>query len=271
MRLWDNHMHCAFSGDSNTPPEVMIAAAKEKQLAGITFTDHLDWDYKEDPGLFDLDLATYQQQIRQLSQVFSEGSFTILCGLELGLQPNLVPKHQQLFNDYSFDYVIGSTHVVNGRDPYYPSFFDHRTSRQAYTEYYEAVYANLMAFDGFDALGHLDYIFRYGPHNNDPQDTYHGYSEIIDAILQAIIRKDIALEVNTGAFRCHMQEPNPGSIILKRYRELGGQLITIGADAHKPVHVGLGYDLLPNILRDCGFTEYVVYKNRIPYPHLIAI
>ena len=74
MRLWDNHMHCAFSGDSNTPPEVMIAAAKEKQLAGITFTDHLDWDYKEDPGLFDLDLATYQQQIRQYPLITLHGS-----------------------------------------------------------------------------------------------------------------------------------------------------------------------------------------------------
>ena len=68
MKLWDNHMHCHFSGDSKANPVDMVNHAKQCGLAGITFTDHLDLDYLEEPGLFDLDLTSYEEQIHLLSE-----------------------------------------------------------------------------------------------------------------------------------------------------------------------------------------------------------
>ena len=269
MKLWDNHMHCHFSGDSKANPVDMVNHAKQCGLAGITFTDHLDLDYLEEPGLFDLDLTSYEEQIHLLSEKEDTASFFVLCGLELGLQPHLAKEHKILLSQYAFDYVIGSTHVVHKRDPYYPAYFEGRSKQKAYREYYEAVYENLLAFHDFDALGHLDYVFRYGPKDtaHATPDSYTDYAEILDAILQFLIAHDIALEINTGAFRCGMTEPNPCKKILQRYHELGGTLITLGADAHKPDDIALGYEQLPAFLTACGFYEYMVYQKRIPHPH----
>lgn len=269
MILWDNHMHSNASGDCKADPADMILSAKTKSLGGITFTDHLDLDYREEPGLFDLDLPTYQKSIRQMQE--QTENLSVLWGIELGLQPHLSRDHSVILQEYPFDYVIGSTHVVHGVDPYYPAFFQGRTTQYAYTEYYEAILENLYAFSNIDALGHLDYVFRYGPRDagTSVSDSYTPFASLIDEILHFLIEKDIALEVNTGALRCGLKEPNPCRRILKRYHDLGGRLITIGADAHTPSHVALGYEILPDFLKSCGFNEYMVYKKRIPYPHLL--
>ena len=270
MTLWDAHMHTSFSGDAHTPPEEMADTARGKQLPGITFTDHLDWDYRETPGMFDLDIEAYLQRITQLQAEYNTENFHIYLGLELGLQPHLAERHRILLDTCPFDFVIGSSHVVHGRDPYYPSYFEGRPSHEAYLEYYESILENIEAFDGFDSYGHLDYVFRYGPSEDsrNPEDTYRNYSDIVDAILEALIRRDKALEVNSGAYRCGLTQPNPSLSVLKRYYELGGRLITIGADAHKPEHVGLRFDLLPQLLTGIGFREYAVYRKRSPilYP-----
>lgn len=268
MKLWDNHMHCHFSGDSDADPLDMIEKARQLGLSGITFTDHLDLDYKEEPHLFDLDLDACEKAMPALQK--EAAPFFVLHGLELGLQPHLAQKHANLLASYAFDYVIGSVHVVYTRDPYYPVYFERRDPAEAYTEYYQAVYENLAAFHNFDALGHLDYVFRYGPQDPaQPYDTYTPYAPLIDDILRFLIAHDIALEVNTGAFRCGLSVPNPCPQILKRYHELGGKLITIGADAHKPSDIALGFDRLPGFLASCGFDEYMVYLHRVPHPHSI--
>ena len=154
MKLWDNHMHCHFSGDSDADPLDMIEKARQLGLSGITFTDHLDLDYKEEPHLFDLDLDACEKAMPALQK--EAAPFFVLHGLELGLQPHLAQKHADLLASYAFDYVIGSVHVVHTRDPYYPVYFERRDPAEAYTEYYQAVYENLAAFHNFDALGHLD-------------------------------------------------------------------------------------------------------------------
>ena len=265
--LWDTHMHSDFSGDATISAEEMIAVAKQSSLAGITFTDHLDWDYQEDPGFFDLDADSYCSKILSLIDANSTDDFSVLLGIELGLQPHLASSYQELLEQYPFDYVIGSTHVIHGEDPYYPKYFSTRDEKSAFTEYYEMILENIQSFDNFDSLGHLDYCFRYGPYAGPSMDTYTPYREIVDAILSTIIKKDIALEVNTGSFRCGMTEPNPSVAIIKRYKELGGKLLTIGSDAHKTEHIGLHFEELPELLADCGFKEYHVYKNRVAIPH----
>ena len=261
--IWDAHMHTAFSGDCEVPPEIMVKTAKKRGLPGITLTDHLDWDYRESPGLFDLELDTYQRSIRKLQDTYQDDTFSVLYGIELGLQPHLARRHSQLLEAYPFDFVIGSSHVVHGVDPYYPAYFADRSGQEAYLEYYTSILENIRAFDGFDSYGHLDYVFRYGPAGS-AEDTYSDYAEIIEAILSELIRRGKALEVNTGAYRCGLHEPNPSIKILKRYRELGGQLITIGADAHKPEHIALRFDLLPALLKDLGFDSYTVYRQHVP-------
>ncbi len=261
--LWDNHMHSSFSGDCNTVANAMIQEAKSKNLSGITFTDHLDLDYQEDPGLFNLDIDNYQKTIHNLATEHAS-SIEVLCGIELGLQPHLGQEYTSIIQKHSFDFIIGSTHVIHGEDPYYPKYFSTKDEYTAFSEYYKEILDNLNAFHDIDTLGHLDYSFRYGPYAEKNKDTYTPYRDIVDAILEFIIKHDIALEVNGGSFKYKMSEPNPTTKIIKRYHELGGKLITIGADAHTPEHIALGFPLIEEIIQSCGFHEYMVYKNRIP-------
>lgn len=263
----DCHLHTSFSGDSETKPEDVLQAARRRGLSGVIPTDHLDWDYREEPGLFDLDFDRYFETLTALR---AKDPMLKGIGLELGLQERLADRHKELLETYPFDFVIGSVHVVNGRDPYYPSYFEGRSIRDSYIEYFEAVLSNLKAFHGFDTLGHLDYVGRYGKKyaeekglpKEDARIRYEDYREWIDPILMFLIRHGIALEVNTGAFRYGGTEPNPSTEILKAYHDLGGRLVTIGSDAHTPEYVGSHFEDLRGILHQAGFDGYTVYLSR---------
>lgn len=262
--MWDQHMHSVFSGDSDAEPIYMIESAISKGLDGICFTDHLDYDYKAEPGLFDLDIGAYHKRISLLKQLFKEKrNFPIHWGIEIGLQPHIVEKNNEISKKYPFDLVIGSSHVVNGIDPYYPVFYEKRTEEAAYTEYFESILDNLHTDADFDVYGHIDYVVRYGPNKNKYY-SYEKYAEVIDEILRTLISKGKGIELNTAGFKYGLGHPNPTEEILLRYHELGGEIITVGADAHKPEHVAYDFDKVTDILKAAGFKYYTVFENRVP-------
>ena len=260
--LWDTHMHTHFSGDSNADPAAMARSAIEKNLAGICITDHLDYDYPNEPDLFTIDFPQYEKGIRQLQADFSD-SLNINFGIELGLQPHLAKKHHEILQEMDFDFVIGSSHVVHGLDPYYPAYYEGRSEHAAYLEYFESILENLAVFDNFDVYGHIDYVVRYGP-NRNLKYSYQKYADVIDAILEKLIDIGKGIEINTGGFKYGLGHPNPTEDIIKRYHELGGEIITIGADAHKPEHVAFDFAKVPDILKAAGFQYFTVFEKRKP-------
>ena len=136
--LWDTHLHTHFSGDSDAAPEDMIKAAMEKGLKGICITDHLDFDYPEEPDLFLLDLPSSQKEISRLQEKYKE-IFPVHWGIELGLQPQIAEKNAAIASQYPFDFIIGSSHVVHGFDPYYANYYNGKTEDEAYREYFESI------------------------------------------------------------------------------------------------------------------------------------
>ena len=114
-----------------------------------------------------------------------------------------------------------------------------------------------------DTYGHLDYIVRYGPNQNRFY-SYEKYQDILEAILKKLIEKNVGLEVNTGGYHYGLGEPNPCTAIIRRYKELGGEIITIGADAHAPEKIGYDFDRAAQVLKECGFEYYTVFKERKP-------
>lgn len=260
--LWDTHMHCHYSGDCDAHPEEMIKAAQKKGLEGICFTDHLDYDYQEEPGMFLLDLEAYHSGIADLREKYS-GIFPILWGIEIGLQTHVVADNRKVTGSYPFDFVIGSSHVVHGFDPYYPRYYEGRSEAEAYREYFESILENIQTDADYDVYGHLDYVVRYGPNTNRYY-SYEKYADLIDEILRALIVRGKGIELNTAGFKYGLGHPNPTETILSRYRELGGEILTIGADAHKPEHVAFAFEKVPLILKDAGFSYYTVFQNRKP-------
>ncbi len=279
--LWDTHMHTSFSTDSEAQPAAMAEEAIRRGLKGICITDHLDYDYpsqdasssaagagSETEPEFLLDVDAYLPAMTALQEKYAD-KLPIRIGIELGLQPHLAERHAELLAQYSFDFVIGSSHVVHGMDPYYPVYYEGRTEAAAYREYFESILENIGAFQDFDVYGHIDYVVRYGP-NQNREYTYRRYADIIDEILKKLIGLGKGIEINTAGFYYGLGHPNPTEDIIRRYRELGGEIITVGSDGHAPERIGYDFGKVPDILREAGFRYYTVFRGRkgefVPIP-----
>ena len=126
-----------------------------------------------------------------------QSKLDVRFGIELGLQPHLEHSFKELLESVPFDFVIGSSHVVHGQDPYYREFFKGRKESECYMEYFESILENLAVFSEMDVYGHIDYVVRYGP-NQNREYSYGRYQDILDEILRTIISKGCGIELNTG-------------------------------------------------------------------------
>ncbi len=259
----DYHCHTDFSSDSSTPMEEMIKRALSLGMTHLCFTEHMDFDYPVNPkdGLtFSLDTLAYRNTFLTLKEKYKE-QLTLLWGVELGIQPHLNQRLEEYTSSHPFDFIIASSHLLYGEDPYYPSFFETRNEDLVYEDYFKEITDNIKAFSSFDVYGHLDYIVRYGP-NKDARYSYEKYRDIFDQLLLALIERGKGLEVNTGGLKYGLRQLHPITDILKRYRSLGGEIITIGSDAHQPQNLQHEFSLAQNVLLDCGFRYHTVFQNR---------
>lgn len=277
MITTDIHLHSSNSGDSNEKMENIIEAALSKQMTHLCFTEHMDIDFpvseKETENIFYLDTDSYFQKYLEMNEKYGS-KITLLFGVEWGMQPHLAGKLPSYVNPYPFDFVIGSEHTTNRKDPYYPEFYNNRSEYEAYSEYFEDVVRNLDCLEKakctnqsknnlIDTLGHLDYVVRYGPGKNSDY-SYSKYGDFIDEILKRLIERGIALEINTGGYKYNLGDPNPSFEVIKRYRDLGGELITIGSDAHEAGILQYEFDKLSHLLIECGFKYHAIFKQRTP-------
>lgn len=264
MIITDSHIHTAFSSDSKTPMEDMVKRGIELGLTSLCFTDHMDYGFPEKYGLpFVFDPEPYCEMIMELKEKY-KNQIKILMGVEIGLKVEETARIQSLLSQYSFDFVIGSLHLYHDLDPYQDDFWGSFPSTlDAVKTYLEEMLLMLNKLDGYQTLGHLDYVLRY-QRNKLQHSLYEELPELVDEILLTIIRKKISLEVNSSGY-LKLGAPNPSMDICKRYYELGGRLITIGSDAHKPENLAGSFDRISSELKKCGFTGYVNYESKKPH------
>ena len=268
----DMHMHTWFSTDSEACPRDMADEAVRKGLKTICFTDHFDKDDLEwgEEGIFDVD--AYFVEMQKLQEEYA-GKLNIRIGIELGLRTYLKDYYEELTKKYPFDFVIGSVHNVPYKkdaegnilytDPAAEKLFTDRTDKEAYRLMMETTLENVRTSDCFQTLGHLDYVVRYGK-SREKEYSYTDYSDIIDEILKLLIEKEKGLEVNNAGLKYGLPFAHPHPDVLKRYRELGGEIITIGADAHKPEHIAYDFAKAEEILKSCGFKYYTEFFEQKP-------
>ena len=235
-------------------------------------SDHLDLDFPEEYGYFDLDIENYVEQVLLMKEKY-KNQIKIYLGIEFGLVPEegLAKRYEALANKYPFDFILGSVHLVDWVDPYYPDYWEGKTVNQGLLEYFNTILESIKIYNEYDSLGHLDYIIRYTELEDNPkrnQDLlfdnyeYEVHKEVLDEILNHIIKRGKALEVNTAGYKKGLGAPNPQYSVLKRYQEMGGKLITIGSDGHQPDHLAYEFDKTLEFLLAVGFEEFVIYKDR---------
>lgn len=258
----DSHIHSTLSPDGHDTPEVMAARACELGIQHFTLTDHIEnekldsWHYAEA-------MAQSRETYLKLKAEY-EGRMNVYFGAELGQPLYDLKQAEDILAAYDYDFVLGSQHRTKSyaRVDKLP---DSEEVRYRYMdEYFEEELA-LAEWGKFCSLSHLTFPLRFisgdfGGHEVDMS----RYAAIIDKILETIIRKGIALEVNSSGIRKGLHVPMPSAEYVSRYRKLGGRMITIGSDAHRVEDVGADIPECLDMLKDIGYNEVCVFIKKEP-------
>ncbi|SFA77146.1 histidinol-phosphatase HisJ family protein [Clostridium frigidicarnis] len=239
--MFDCHVHSNFSTDCKEDIINIIEKGK-KDNVGITVTDHMDLNYP-DLNLFRFNVDEY------LEKYWSLRNDKFCVGIELGMGDEIKEENNELVKKYNFDQIIGSIHMIEGNDIFQKETYREKSKREVYEKYFSSMEMCIRTHDYINILAHIDYISRYSTYN-DTEIWYREFSDYIDEVLKRIIERDIALELNTRRFNSDSAIKNT-SDILKRYKELGGVLITLGSDSHTASSVGNNFfkakDLVKNM------------------------
>ncbi len=262
----DYHLHSTLSFDGKSEMEAMIKEAIKKGLEEIVFTEHLD--YRENNYILPLpDFEKYFNKFEKMKKKYAE-KIILKKGLELGLQPELQEKIENMIKDYEFDFIIGSSHIVNEVDFVDKVYFENKTKQEAYDEYFFEVLECVEKYNDFDVYGHLDFIKRYGIYDNN-EIEYKKHHDVLKKILQNLIYKGKGIEVNTSGYKYGLNCLHPSNYILKLYKELGGEIITVGSDSHETIHIADSFDIAYEMLQQMGFKYFYTFENRKPVPKTI--
>ena len=266
MMLADYHMHSAFSPDSALPLEELIETAIRKGLDEICITDHCDYSVKgAGHGLWELDFPRYYEHYLALKKRYQD-QITIRFGCEFGVQEACIKRYQEVYAAYPFDFIILSNHQIDDLEFWDQGFQKGKTQAEYNRQYYEAILAVMKRFDDYQVLGHLDMIKRYDEQGVYPDETC---MDVIDAILKLAIEKGKGIELNTSYHRYGLADSTPSHMILKRYRELGGVIVTIGSDSHDAAQVGAYIEEGKQVLRACGFSSFCTFEKGKPLFHAL--
>lgn len=259
----DSHIHSNFSGDSMEKLENIIERAIETGMDEITITDHLDLEFPGEINIFELDFKTYVETLKKLKNLY-KNNIKIKIGIELGLQPQLKDKYDEIFNCEDIDFIIGSFHCVRGMDVADRKFFEKYSKDEAHRIYFEEILNTIDLFPKINVCGHLDFINRYGRsvYDDYKKINFEMHKELIDKILIKLIEKNIGIEINTSALRYGLRDFHPCRKILKRYKELGGKIITMGSDAHRALDIMRDFDKARDVLKETSFENFCVFEKR---------
>ncbi|ADQ15680.1 histidinol-phosphatase HisJ family protein [Halanaerobium hydrogeniformans] len=266
--FFDYHMHSHFSADSQMNMEEIIETAIKIGLDEIAITDHHDIDYKDDSIEFIIDKNEYLTALEKMQNKYKD-KIEIKKGIELGVQLHIFDQCNRYLAD-DFDFVIASFHTAEKKDLYNGDFFEEYSQWEAYLQYLKTVYAVVKDYENYNVIGHLDIIRDYGNYDHKPDLMENKEaSEIIAEILKQIIKKDKGIEVNTSGYRIDGENPMPSFRILKLYKELGGEILTIGSDSHSTDRIAQRLSSTSQKLKEIGFDKLSTFTNMKPQFHKI--
>ena len=260
----DLHTHTDNSFDGHHSAIFLCETAVEKGLRAVAFTDHVEMDFYRE-NCFDRTAKQSYFEVVKARSAFL-GKLIVCAGVELGQPTYNLPEAETLVQWYSYDIVLGSIHNLRNKlDFWYLPIGDYADEEigALLREYFDELLA-LAQWGKFDVLTHLTYPLRYicGEHGRAVDLSL--YAGQIDAVLEAAIKNKLALEINTSGLRQKYGRCMPDEPIVRRFKELGGQRVTIGSDAHYAEHLGAGLEQGMAIARRCGFTHMTLYQKREP-------
>lgn len=256
--MYDFHMHSRVSFDAHEAASRMVAAAEAAGLKEICFTDHMDYTPDQEM-MFDLD--RYSAEYDGLTS----GRVLIRRGVEFGLLPDSAARMKEDLKKRNYDFVIGSVHFVGPYDVYMQPYWQDKTPEEAIRIFLEETLKCVQVHTDYDVLGHLLFICKSPANPAHGLVPYGDHRELIDEILRQVVRHGKGLEVNTsGVDRCGGYLPTMDYV--RRFKELGGQIVTVGSDAHTASRVGQYTHQAVEELKEI-FGYVCTFENRQPIFH----
>ncbi len=268
IKRYDYHVHNRISFDAapEATLEAVCAAALQKGVAELALTNHYELDLVVSGELPPTDFASEEAELMEARERYA-GQLTVLRGIELG-QPNSYPEQAKtLLAARPYDVVLGSVHNLPGGLDFYYLDCENLSDEQlrAYWEIYLRELYALASEAEVDVQTHICYPVRYIPVERRGRIT--GLPERgrvqYEPIFRKLIERGIALEINTSCMRtAKLPEPDPGLELLRFYRELGGELITVGSDAHCPTDLGANLKDACLLAEAAGFRFLTTFRRR---------
>ena len=275
--LADYHVHTGFSDDSTYPLRQVALDAVRLNLDELCFTEHVDYGVKPewnqpDGARFEdghpVTNCPYVPYLDELDRVREElsGKVTLRAGLELGVQTSTIGENHVLVRTLGerLDFVICSIHQVDNLEFWNGDFQRGRTQEEIHRAYYEELLGVAERFRDYTVLGHLDLIRRYDPFGDYP---FENVRDVVAEILRRVIEDGKGIEVNTSGIRYGLVDFQPSRQVLELYRDLGGTVVTVGSDSHRPEHLGSYLRLAYRELEELGFEGVWTFECREGTPH----
>ena len=258
----DLHNHSCYSFDGSASVEALCRAAIQHKIDILAITDHCDMT--PGPEGFRSYLHGEPARLEEFARVQRElGDLELLYGVEIGNAIDMPAQTADFLAKRRFDFIIGAIHFLpGGRDIYRLPYRSEEEIHGMFLRYFASVEA-LVEQGGFDSLAHLDYPLRV-LRGKVPAPSIARYRDLVDPILEKLVRREIALEINTRGTYDWQHRVGPEEWVLARYRDLGGRYVTIGSDAHTASRIGAGFEDAAALLRRTGFESFTVYRNREP-------
>jgi histidinol-phosphatase (PHP family) len=255
----DYHIHSNFSCDCKAAMAEMCRAALANGVREVGFTEHYDLH----PGEQCRDWFRLEPWAAELERCRAEHNshLTIRAGIEIGEPHIYQAEAEAMINRYPFDYVLGSLHWVDSETIFDKEYF-RRPAKEAFRLFFEEL-ERMTRVGRFDILSHFDVPVRVGF-------AVYGYydpcehEDSIRPVLRNCIERGIALDINTRALEIAAKVLTPGLDILRWYAEMGGERITFGSDAHRPVRVGDGIPVAISVAKEAGLKYVMQFEKRQP-------
>lgn len=262
---FDMHTHSKNSHDSECEVSAMADMARKRGLTGFAVTDHCDIEYFDTMDIKGMTDGSH----KDATKLNEQSDLTVLRGIEIGEAMWHKEVADDILSSFDFDVVIGSVHAVRFTDfemPYSQIDFKKmgtEVTKEYLNQYFDDMLEMTEQID-FDILAHLTCPLRYINGKYEMGIDCRQYEAKIKKILQEIIKRDIALEINTscvydGSKYCELM---PEKWIIQMYKDMGGYLVTTGSDAHIAENSANSFDELYNLLKEIGFENTYYYKNR---------
>lgn len=257
---YDYHIHSHFSDDCKTDMEEIVEKAIEIGLKEICFTDHIDYDNCYSEKEFEFNVEEYTGHINIMRDRYGD-KIKILKGIEMGIQPHIIEKCDKVIENGNFDFVISSIHTCGRKVLYNGEFYIGKSAKEAYLKYFEELLYCIKNFNNFNIIGHLNILPRYN--EEVAKENLMDYSDFLYEIFKALIERNKGIEINTSSFR-YSNKFLLSADVLKLYKELGGEIITIGSDSHTSDTLVHKFDYIYKLIKEIAFKYITTFEKMQP-------